>query len=235
VSSIVDVERPMFQKHISHVDELLERGIRELTWEDEGAPAFLKESVEKVSRFNELHNTSTSKITRIKVMIESWRETPLFSRLDPKKSFDQNEMNNMLNARIALIIQQSQRISQLVKSSVAELTENPDSPGTHQCLDYIASLIREEFTGSIMDSFSALLKDLSAKPFEQGSVRPSNVVPLITMPLELVGNVVFFSPPLKDGNDNLYPTLKDWCQRALDLAKFIDVFYDGQGTILNDI
>jgi hypothetical protein len=78
----------------------------ELIWEDEGAPAFLKKSVEEVSRFSELRNTSTSNIT----MIDSWREPPLFSRLDPKKSLDQNEMNNMLNARIALMTQQSQGI-----------------------------------------------------------------------------------------------------------------------------
>jgi hypothetical protein len=40
---------------------------------------------------------------------------------------------------------------------------------------------------------------------------------------------------LKEGNNNLYATLKDWCQRALDLAKFIDVFYEGKGTIYDDI
>jgi hypothetical protein len=103
VSLIVDVEPPMFQKHISHVDELLGRGITELTSEYEGAPAFLKESVEEVSRFSELHNTSPANITTIKAMIESWREPPLFSCLDPKKSLDQNKMNNTLKARIALI------------------------------------------------------------------------------------------------------------------------------------
>jgi hypothetical protein len=54
-------------------------------------------------------------------MIESWPEPPLFS-LDRKKSLDQNEVNNTLNARTALVTQQSQAISQLVKSSLDNLT-----------------------------------------------------------------------------------------------------------------
>jgi hypothetical protein len=146
---------------------LLERGITELTWEEEGAPVFLEEAFEEVSRFSELHNTSTSNITTIKTTIESWREPPLFSRLVPEKSLDQNEVNSTLNARIALTTQQSQGISQLVKSSVDKLTGNPDSPETHQCLDYITLLIREKFTGNSMYSFNALIEDLSVKPLDR--------------------------------------------------------------------
>jgi hypothetical protein len=180
VCLIVDVERRMFQKHIWHVDELLRRGITELTWEGEGALAFLNESVEEISRSTELRNTPISNITMIKTMIESSGEPPLFSRLDPKRSCDQNEGNNTLNAQIALIAQQSQEISQLIKSSVDKLTDNSDSPETHQYLKYIASLIREGFTGNIMYSFDALLEDLSVKQLEQGSVQRLNIVNLIT-------------------------------------------------------
>jgi hypothetical protein len=157
----------------------------ELAWEDEGAPAFLNESVEEVSRFSELRNTSISNITTIKMMIDSRQEPPLFSRLDPKKSLDQNEVNNTLSARIALITEQSQEISQLVKSSVDKLTDNPDSPETHQYLDYITSLIRKGFRGNIISSFNALLKDLSVKPLEQRSVQRLSVVPLTTVRPEL--------------------------------------------------
>jgi dynein heavy chain len=113
--SIVNVGRPMFQKHIWHVDQLLERGITELTWEEDGAPAFLNESVGEVSTLSGLHNTSTSNIT---TMIELRRESLLLNRVDPKQSLDQNEVNNTVNAQIELITQQSQGISQLVKSSV---------------------------------------------------------------------------------------------------------------------
>jgi hypothetical protein len=42
----------------------------ELKWEDEGAPVFLNESIEEVSRFSEPRNTSTSNITTIKTMID---------------------------------------------------------------------------------------------------------------------------------------------------------------------
>jgi hypothetical protein len=124
-------------------------------------------------------------------MIDSWLKPSLFSRLDPRKWLDQNEVNNTLNGRIGLIIQQSQGISQLVKSSADRLTDNPDSPETHQYLDYIKSLSREGFTGNIISSFNGLLKDLSAKPLKQGNVQRLNVVPLITTRLELVGNMYF--------------------------------------------
>jgi hypothetical protein len=63
---------------------------------------------------------------------------------------------------------------------------NPDSPETHQHLDYIVSVIREGFMGNIRYSFNAPLKDLSMKPLKQGDVQRSDVVPLITTRLELV-------------------------------------------------
>jgi hypothetical protein len=72
-----------------------------------------------------------------------------------------------------------------VRSSVEKLTDNPDSPETHQYPDYIASLIREGFTDKIMYSFNALIKNSSVKPLEQGSLQRSNVAPLITTRLEL--------------------------------------------------
>jgi hypothetical protein len=102
-------------------------------------------------------------------------ELPLFNRHDPKNSLDQNDVNNMRKGQIALIAQQLQGISQLVESSVDKLTDNPNSPETHQYQDYIKSLIREGFTGNLMSPFNALLKDLSVKPLDQGSVQRLSV------------------------------------------------------------
>jgi dynein heavy chain len=235
VSSIVDVERPMFQEHIDKVDQTLERGITDLTWEDQSAASFLDTCVVEVSEFSELHNTSTSNIATIKGMIESWREPALFSRTDAKKSLDTSEVNNTLKAREETIRQQAQEISQLVHASVAKLTDKPDSPETRQYLDYIASLIREGFVTNIMYSFNALLKDLSMKVPEPGTVSRSNAVPLITTRLELIGNHVLFSPPLMEGQENLYRQFQEWCQKTLDLTQSIDVFYEGQPTVHSEI
>jgi hypothetical protein len=73
-----------------------------------GAPTFLDESVEEASGVNELRNMSTSNVATIKTMIESLREPPLFS-LGPKKFLYQNEVNNTLEARIALVTHNSHR------------------------------------------------------------------------------------------------------------------------------
>jgi dynein heavy chain len=235
LSSIVDVERPMFQEHIDKVDRTLERGITELTWEDEGAAAFLDTCVAEVSEFSELHNTSTSNIATIKGMIESWREPALFSRTDVKKSLDAAEVNNILKLREETIRKQAAEISDLVHASVAKLTDKPDSAETKQYLDYVASLIREGFANIIMFSFNALLKDLSMKAPDPGTVSRSNAVPLITTKLELIGNHVLFSPPLMEGADNLYQQFQEWCQKALDLTQSIAVFYEGQATIHSEI
>jgi dynein heavy chain len=139
LSSIVDVERPMFQEHIDKVDRTLERGITELTWEDEASGEFLDASVQEVSEFSELHNTSTSNIATIKSMIESWREPALFSRTDPKKSLDAAEVNNGLREREEVIRQQAADLAELVHASVAKLTDRPDSAETKQYLDHVAS------------------------------------------------------------------------------------------------
>jgi hypothetical protein len=73
-----------------------------------GAPTFLDESVEEASRVSELRNMSTSNIATIKTMVESLPEHTLFS-LDPKKWLYQNEVNNTLEARIALVTHNSHR------------------------------------------------------------------------------------------------------------------------------
>ncbi|KAK8861127.1 hypothetical protein M9Y10_012822 [Tritrichomonas musculus] len=234
LSTIVEVEKPMFKKHIDQVDSILERGISELTWESDDTKVFLEQSVTEVTKFSELHNKATSNISTIKSKIESWRDPPLFSRQDAKKSLDPSEVNNTLNARVALITQQAQEIAELVQSSVSALTDTPDTPETKQYLDYIASLIQQGFKDNILYSLDALMKDLSVK--NSDNPNPLHVVvPLITTKLELVGNSVLFSPPLLEGPNNLYSTFEEWCQRSLDLTKLIDVFYEGQSPIYDNI
>lgn len=46
---------------------------------------------------------------------------------------------------------------------------------------------------------------------------------------------MLFSPPLIDGENNLYATFKDWCTRATELTKLIDVFYEGQEPLYDRI
>ena len=234
LSAIADVEKPMFKKHIDKVDAILEKGISELTWESDETKDFLEKSVVEVSTFSELHNKSTSNITTIKNKIESWKNPPLFSRQDPKKSLDASEVNNTLNHRVSLITQQSQEIAELVNSSVSALTDNPNSPETHQYLDYISSIIEQRFKENIIFSLNALLKELSVKATDNPN--PLHiVVPLITTKLELIGHNVLFSPPLLEGPNNLHSTFREWCQRSLDLTKLIDPFYDGQPSIYEQI
>jgi hypothetical protein len=92
----------MFQRHIDHVDAVLEDGISTLTWESEGSGKFLR-GVQEVTTFSELHNKSTSNIATIRLKIESWKSPALFGRTEVKKSLDQNEVNNALTSRSALI------------------------------------------------------------------------------------------------------------------------------------
>jgi hypothetical protein len=56
LSAIVEVQRPMFQRHIDHVDAELEDGISMLTWESEWSGEFLQRAVQEVMMFSELHN-----------------------------------------------------------------------------------------------------------------------------------------------------------------------------------
>ena len=233
LSTIVDVERPMFQRHIDAVDEILEDGISKLTWESEETNSFLTNAVAEVTKFSELHNKSTSNISTIKNKIESWKSPGLFSRQDVKKSLDQNEVNNTLNTRIALITTQCAEIEDLVNSSVTALTDDPDSQETKQYLDYIMSIVEEGFKNNIMFSFNQLLKDL--KPGSQPESRNHAAVPLITTHLELNENYVSFSPPLMEGEQNLYQTFQDWCTRTLELCKLIPVFYEGQSELYSEI
>lgn len=134
LSSIVDFERPMFQKHIDNIDEILEKGITQLTWTDPTAKEFLENAVIEVSQFSELHNKSTSNLKVIKQKIELWKKPALFARVDPKKSLDPAEVTNHLNARSATISRESEEILKLVHSSVSSLTgDDPsliDSPCT---------------------------------------------------------------------------------------------------------
>ena len=233
LSTIVDIERPMFQKHIDAVDEILEDGISKLTWESDQTNSFLQRAVSEVSKFSELHNKSTSNIATIRSKIESWKTPALFTRSDVKKSLDQNEVNNTLNSRIAIITTQCAEIDELVHSSVTALTDDPNSSETKQYLDYIMSIIKEGFLNNIMFSFNQLLKDLN--PNSHAQTRNHQAVPLITTKLELDENAVSFSPPLIEGENNLFQTFKDWCNRALDLCKLIKVFYEGQEDLYSQI
>jgi hypothetical protein len=163
----------------------------------------------------------------------AWSGT--FQPQGPKKSLDVEEVNNTLKPREDKIRKKAIKIANLVRATVDKLTDRLDSPETKQYLDYVASLIREGLANIIIFSFNALLKDLSMKPSESGAVSRSNVIPLITTKLELIGNHVVFSPPLMEGPESLYQQFQEWCQRALDLTQLISVFCKGQVTIHSEI
>jgi hypothetical protein len=59
----------MFQKHIDHIDENLEKEITELTWTSEGSKEFPGEAVVEVSHLSELYNSATSNLKVIKQKI----------------------------------------------------------------------------------------------------------------------------------------------------------------------
>lgn len=223
LSSIVDVERPMFQKHIDHVDQVIERGLGELTWVDGDSKAFLTDAVQDVSSFSELHNASTSNVTNIVSKISEWKNPALFARQDIKKSLDQAEVNSTLQNRADLITRESEEILALVNDSVRSLTTEPDSPETKQYLDYVQSLIVNGFKANIMFSLSSLYDDLQTDT--QSAI---SAAPLITTRLELAGNSVVFNPPLLDGPQNLFQTFQTWCNKALELSKLVGSLYEGQ-------
>jgi dynein heavy chain len=222
---------PTIHRHIDQVDEVLKPGVEELTWEEPAAGEWLQASVRDVTTFSELHNKSTSNIATIRAKIESWKTPALFSGTDVKKSLDAAEVNAVINARSTLITTQSAEIAELVRGSVSALTDSADAGSleTKQYLDYVMSIIVEGFKSNIMFSLKALLRDLSPGPTD---ARQIAAVPLITTRLELVGNAVLFSPAVMDtegrrGGD-LYTIFQDWCTRAVELTKLIDVVYEGQ-------
>jgi len=238
LSTIVDVERPMFQTHLEALDKILEPATSSITWTDGGAKDYLNEAVQEVSKFSDLFNQAHSNIRVIKNKIESWKRPALFSRTDLKKSLNYEEVNNLLATKTAIIQQESQEIRALIKKTVVSLTgipedseEDPDD-ATKQYLDYIASIIHEGFKENIKFSLQALLKDVSVVPIEG---QATTIVPLITTRLELVGMSVHFNPPLIEGPNNLYDSFKEWCARAIDLTHPMGVFYVNQETQFHKI
>jgi agmatine/peptidylarginine deiminase len=69
----------MFQKHIDHIDEKLEKGIIELAWTSEDSEEFHEEAVDEVSHMSELYNTATSNLKVIKHKIELLKKPALFA------------------------------------------------------------------------------------------------------------------------------------------------------------
>ncbi len=92
IEGLLPVEKPLLQKKLDAIDQLLEKGIKELNWRSEGVDDFINSAMALVSESSVTLETLHKNVESIESILKKWERNPLFERKEQRtltlKEFD---------------------------------------------------------------------------------------------------------------------------------------------------
>ncbi|KAH9514965.1 hypothetical protein Btru_021540, partial [Bulinus truncatus] len=200
--SITAFEKPMFERKLAQIDNLLEQGLHHLTWKMKESADFIEMAYATVCL--DVHQNLDVVQTNCREIIEmthSWSKEILdvFSARDETRSYLMDEllaMHKKLNDDFeSVVTPASSRIHNLMNESYEVVQISQASPAWKDYVDYIDAIILDGLKLACLTSLRNMLNTMvQANMLEE--MPDVSIVPILTIRLELIENNVDFRPPL---------------------------------------
>ncbi|XP_022099208.1 dynein beta chain, ciliary-like [Acanthaster planci] len=234
--SLVDFEQPLFERKLGKIDHLLEQGLSHYTWKTTESADFIELASALVGA--DLHRTLAIVQSNCQEMVDiaqSWSSGTLdvFACRDPDASYHmvrllawQSELNE---DHERLVKPSGQRIHHLLGNSFEAVQISRASPAWEDYVDHIDALVLDGLKQSTLKSLRSMLNTLVHSNVAEAQ---GTVVPVLTIRMELIENVVSFTPPLDQGTavtsvlENVHRWLEEFKNRG-SLVKMLN--HDAEG------
>ncbi|XP_033641711.1 dynein beta chain, flagellar outer arm-like [Asterias rubens] len=198
--SLVDFERPLFERKLGKIDHLLEQGLTHYTWKTTESADFIELASSLVGA--DLHRTLAIVQSNCQEMVDlaqSWSSGYLdvFACRDPNASYHMAkllEWQRSLNEDHERLVKPSgQRIHYLLSISFEAVQISRASPAWEDYVDHIDALVLDGLKQASLKSLRSMLNTLVHSNMAEAQ---GTVVPILTIRMELIENVVSVTPPL---------------------------------------
>ncbi len=157
-STLVPVERPLVEKSIAHLNEVLAKGINDLNWNNPGVSDFIKEAMVAMRHVYTIVTTMKNNFAEIKKRITEFAKEPLVERKNKPITPAEFEENLRQRAEVRhKILQQHQQVFTAKLAETAQvLAVSKSSQSWRAYVEHVQETIREGLAQTIVNSMKYL-------------------------------------------------------------------------------
>lgn len=219
-----EFEKPLFERKLAKIDELLGQGLHVYTWKTVESADFVEHASYLVC--DDLHHNLgviQSNFREICNIAASWSESghlDVFSLRDPKMSFSMDQLqdqHSMIHeTHKHAIITGGHRIHALLQSTFEAAQISRASPAWQSYIRHVSGAVMEGLKNSTHASLRSMLNQIV---FSNMSQDPE-LLPILVIRLELTGSQVLFNPSLDENSasssvqENVEGWLNDFLERG---------------------
>eukprot|EP01060_Flectonema_neradi_P007523 TRINITY_DN15258_c0_g1_i3.p1 TRINITY_DN15258_c0_g1~~TRINITY_DN15258_c0_g1_i3.p1 ORF type:complete len:3484 (+),score=722.64 TRINITY_DN15258_c0_g1_i3:1919-12370(+) len=229
--TILDVERPLFEGEISALDEILSRGINEISWVSHSTDDFISEASHQVQQVHLTLETIKDNRQQIETGLDDHLQMDQFLPLDPRDSkvmslqeftvkYTQNKDSRQKHAYVV-----SARVRELVTGTLTALNALKekyclppiDPTSNERWTDYVAflnSVVEEKVIKSVHRSLSNLRDQLDGEWLTANSG-----MKLLDIKLTLTEGEAMYQPSVTGSFSSLDNAVNEWAREIKETGK----------------
>ncbi|KAL3885754.1 hypothetical protein ACJMK2_025795 [Sinanodonta woodiana] len=227
MKTMTQFEKPLFERKLAKIDILFEQGLQELTWKMKESSDFIESAMAlvciDVHQNLDIVQTNCHEVAEITI---SWSKGKLdvFSARDAKLSYSMEELLGMQMRLIEehenLVIPSGNKIHSLVGECFEAAQISHASPAWQDFIDYIDAIILDGLKQATLTSLKSMLNNLVQANMSEDD---ENVIPILTIRLELIDNRVAFRPPLDQSTSvvSVQELVYQWLEGFLARGKLV--------------
>ncbi|KAJ3249578.1 hypothetical protein HDU78_000105 [Chytriomyces hyalinus] len=198
-TGVHDVERPLIQSKVEHIDEQFEQALTSLNWNSDTIEEYITSISATVGNLNSILQSTKNNLSQIQKIMKNWASSPILERKDGKKLLNLEEKDTKFNAFYEMIRRDGQTIHNLVKQTAEILEVDTSTEMWADYLSYVDNIVREGFWTTIKTSL-----DYFAENMDREKMSTREVGPLLEAKLELDNDTLVFTPGMaEDSLDGL--------------------------------
>eukprot|EP00163_Fabomonas_tropica_P009916 TRINITY_DN1985_c0_g1_i1.p1 TRINITY_DN1985_c0_g1~~TRINITY_DN1985_c0_g1_i1.p1 ORF type:complete len:4225 (-),score=1474.45 TRINITY_DN1985_c0_g1_i1:598-13272(-) len=201
LTTMLDVERPLFVQHLKDIDSSLEKGIGSLNWKSHGVGPFITQAMAAVNKASNVLLTLKSGVVEIQKILERWSDNRLIDRKDTK-TYNPDEFSEQHKAltvlRHADITEGANEMHELLHKSNRACQVSKGAPAWKGYLEYVNDIVTAGLCKVVTESLQYMDNQVNPE-----YLSGHDIAPLLELKLELVAPDVQFVPDLDESGGRL--------------------------------
>ncbi|XP_069504355.1 dynein axonemal heavy chain 11 [Ambystoma mexicanum] len=200
--TILDVEYPLLEDEMKHIDEQLRDAEEFFTWKEENFWDYILKMKDIIHDLHQRVQQSKDNITTIRKLMKLWAEKPLFSRKDNRKDalLNLDEKADRLK-KYTVMQDDSCRIHALVEENLKLLKAESSLDYEKIYVEYIDDLVVDGLFNTILCSLNFFMLNTDAR------LNPNS---LFEVQMILSSHEIIFKPSLeKEAGDGFYDLMEE--------------------------
>uniref|UniRef100_A0A8C4V4J9 Dynein axonemal heavy chain 17 n=1 Tax=Falco tinnunculus TaxID=100819 RepID=A0A8C4V4J9_FALTI len=208
--TVLEIEYPLIQGQLHHIDLKLKEAEETLNWKMEGVWDHISVVMDGVYDLEQRTQKAKTNVEEIQTIVRSW-VSPIFERKDCKREslLSLEDCQDRLERRYSLVRESGQRIHSLLRENQSLLLADAGSDIWKAYVDYVDEIVLDGLFTAIECSLKYLLEN-------------TGLAPLFEVQLDLVIPDLIFHPSLDPGtNDGFYDIVESLINDIYSISSLV--------------